>query len=117
MKLSNEQIATLRQLYLAKGDVLEAAMTERLINRGIDEESARSAARQCSRKILTNSLAFGGAAAIVLGSLFTPVVGGIAGGSLAGIVGWKTLLTSQSCETVRDFDLQLAVDNLNNGLH
>jgi hypothetical protein len=108
MGLSAQQIGVLKQIYRAKGDLLEAAMAERLISRGVDEETARSAARKCANKIWKNGMLSGAATTVVLGSLFTPVVGGIAGGSMAALAGWKTLLHSNACAPIRDDEVTSA---------
>ena len=110
MELSESQRAALRALYLARGDALEALMIDRLVARGVDEDRARAAARSCARKIWQNSLLSGGATTLIVGTLFTPAVGAIAGSSMAVLAGWETLLTSDSCETVRDADLTRAAE-------
>jgi hypothetical protein len=116
MDLTDSQKETLRRIYFAKGDVFEAFMVDGLIARGIDENEAREAARQCSNRVWRNSMASGAFAAVVLGSLYTPFVGAIAGSSLAGIVGFQTLLHSEACSQVRDGDLQSAIRKMNAGL-
>ena len=115
MELTEEQKQTLRNLYYSKGDVLQAAMVERLVARGVDEDEAVQAARICSNRIWRNSMASGAFTGVVLGALFTPVVGGVAGSSMATLVGFQTLLHSDACRGVRDWDVQRAVDQLNAG--
>jgi hypothetical protein len=115
MELTESQMQALKKMYQAKGDALEALMFDRLVQRGIDEEAARKAARECSNRIWRNGMASGAFAGVVLGSIFTPVVGGFAGSSLAVYVGWQTLLQSNACSEVREWDLQNAVKQLNSG--
>jgi hypothetical protein len=115
MELSEKQLSTLRQLYLSKGDALEAAMVEGLTSRGIEEDRARAAARACSNRIWRNGTLSGATTAVLLGSIFTPVVGAVAGGSMAGFAAWQTLLHSESCAEVRDVDLRMAVEQLSIG--
>ncbi len=102
MGLTAKQLDSLRQLYRSKGDILEAAMVERLVSRGIDEVVARSAAKSCSKTIWRNGLVSGAATTVILGTMFTPVVGGIAGGSMAALSGWFTLLNANACAPIRE---------------
>jgi len=106
MQLTDSQKQALRQMYLSKGDVFESLMVTKMMDRGVNEQTARSAARECSNRIWRNSMASGAFAGVVLGTIFSPVVGGFAGSSVAGVVGWQTLLQSNACAGVREFDFQ-----------
>jgi hypothetical protein len=106
MELTDSQKQALRQMYLSKGDALESLMVSRMMDRGVDEESAHRAARECSNRIWRNSMASGAFAGVILGTIFTPVVGGVAGSSVGVVVGWHTLIQSNACAEVRDFDFQ-----------
>jgi hypothetical protein len=112
MELTDAQKQQLRQLFLARGD---AIIANRLIERGIDEDAVHEAARRCSNRIWKNSMASGALTGVLLGTIFTPVVGGIAGSSMAALVGFQTLLHSEACRDVRDWDLQIAVRQINSG--
>ena len=96
MELTEEQKQTLRNLYYSKGDVLQAAMVERLVARGVDEDEAVQAARICSNRIWRNSMASGAFTGVVLGALFTPVVGGVAGSGSSAAFGGSTSTTTRS---------------------
>jgi hypothetical protein len=115
MQLTEEHKKALGQLYFAKGDVLEAILTERLVGRGVSEADAREAARECSNRIWRNSMESGALATLLIGTIGTPVAGGFAGGSTAVVVGLGTFLTSDACKDVRDLDVQQAVHRLNAG--
>lgn len=56
MELTEQQKDTLRQIYGARGDVLEAVMVKRPIDCGVDERRARTAARECTNRIWRNSM-------------------------------------------------------------
>ena len=116
MDLTEEQKDIVKQLYRAKGDVFEAVIVERLVDRGIPEDEARRAARECSNRIWRNSMTSGALTGVLIGTVFTPVVGAFAGSSMAAFVGYQTLLTSNACRDVRDWDLNLAIQRLNSGL-
>ena len=116
MELTAEQKQKLRVLFATNGKAFEQTIEANLIARGIDAFSARTAASQCARRIMLNSMASGAFVGIILGALYTPVVGVTAGTSVGGIVGFHTLLQSPQCSTVRDGLLLNHVDALNRGL-
>lgn len=117
MELGVERMRIVKDLALAKGDVLETIMVERLLERGLDPEMARAAARECSNRIWRNAFGSGSVAMLLLGTVFTPVVGGIAGSSFGVSVGLYTFLTSEACTVVRDDDLHTAARKLIAGVH
>lgn len=115
MKLTEEHKLALRQIYYAKGDVLESLMTDGLVKRGVPEDRARQAARECSNRIWRNSMASGALTTLLVSTIGTPLAGGFAGGSVAVAAGVGTFLTSDACKDVRDGDVQRAVDEVNAG--
>ena len=109
---------TIRRLYLAKGDVVEAAIVEGLIRRGVTEASAQGAARECSNRMWRNGMLTGAMTGVIVGAIGTPVAGAFAGGSMAAIAGYYTFLHSDACREARslsDLDVQSAVDKVLRG--
>src|SRR4051812_36101929 len=109
----------LRRMFLAKGDAVEAAIAEGLVRRGVDEQDATDAARECSNRIWRNSMAAGAVTGVIVGAIGTPVAGVVAGGSMATIAGYHTFLQSDACRRARsmsDLDVQTSVERLLNGL-
>jgi hypothetical protein len=111
-----EIITTLKKLGQAKADPFEMAMVERLVRRGIDEESARNAARECSNRIWRNGMLSGAAAAVVVGAVGKmPLSAVLSGVATATAVGSYTGLSGEACQHYRElsnFDLQHAIRSL-----
>ena len=54
---------------------------------------------------------------VILGAIYGPIVGTAAFGSVSGVLGIATLLTSTACAPVIDLNLQSALNQINAGLH
>lgn len=109
---------SVRRLYVANGDAVEAAIAEGLIRRGVDEGEAHAAARECSRRVWRNGMMSGAVTGVIVGAIGTPVAGAFAGGSMATIAGYHTFLHSDACREARrlsDMDVQSSVDWILNG--
>lgn len=114
-QLTDEQQRMLKRIYLAKGDALEATIAKALVARGYEDAEAQAAAKRCANKVWRNSAGSGAAAGVLLGTVFTPVVGAIAGSSFGSVVGYHTFLHSSACGTVREGLLDESVELLNMG--
>jgi hypothetical protein len=95
-------VNTVRQVGRAKGDVFEAMMVHGLVARGISEDRARSAARQCSNQIWRNGMVSGAAAVVLVSASSANVAGATAGGAVAALGAGYTMLLSDSCRGVRE---------------
>lgn len=118
MSEMNKTTDAVRRLYLAKGDAVEAAIVEGLVRRGVSEENAMAAARECSSRIWRNGMMSGAATGVIVGAIGTPVAGAFAGGAMATIAGYHTFLHSDACRDARsmsDLDVQTAVDRILKG--
>lgn len=110
-----EIVRTVRMFGKAKADPFEAVMVEGLLARGISEERAREAARECSNRIWRNGIVNGAAAVVLVSATSANVPGAFAGGSAAALGGLYTFLRSDACQQVReltDLEVVTAINQL-----
>jgi hypothetical protein len=112
---AREIVRTVRQFGRAKADPFEMLMVEGLQSRGILEERARAAARECSNRIWRNGMVTGAAAVVLVSATSANLPGAVAGGSAAALGGLYTFLLSNACREVRElsgFEVLTAVNQL-----
>ena len=83
---AKEIVNVVRQFGSAKADPLEMLMVDGLRSRGIPEERARAAARECSNRIWRNGMVTGAVTVVLVSATSANVPGAVAGGSVAASV-------------------------------